>query len=81
MNPRIISWLEEKLKIPPEVAALFSDFDAEYECMDNFRAALVGDAEAEAEYDQIKESGCCGRYDQIVEVNGKSWHIGFNYGH
>lgn len=69
------------MNIPPEVAALFETFDAEYECMDNYRAAPVGDEAAEAEYEQIKESGCCGRHDEIVEVNGQKWHIGFNYGH
>lgn len=54
-------------------------------CMDNFRIAIVGDEEAEKAYEEAYEeakgNGCCGYEDRIVDVNGRSYKIGCNYGH
>jgi hypothetical protein len=52
-----------------------------FECDDNHRIALKGDAHDEARYQHQQQSGCCGEFDTEVEVDGVTWKIGCNYGH
>ena len=49
--------------------------------MDNQRWCEVGVESEEAAYEQQKDDGCCGSVDKVVEVNGRKFRIGFNYGH
>lgn len=67
--------------IPHAVRQIFNGLENKYEYMDNYRAALVGDQKAEAEYNKIRDQGCCGSYDEVVTIDGQEWRIGFNYGH
>jgi hypothetical protein len=32
-------------------------------------------------YDMIRNSGCCGFFDDFVLIGGIEWFIGCNYGH
>ena len=52
-----------------------------YENADNYRYCEVGDIEAEKIYESQVEYGCCGFYDSTVVFRGKTYKIGFNYGH
>jgi len=53
----------------------------DFECVDNYRAFKVGDAEGEARFDEIASNGCCGSHRAEVEIDGEKWVIGFNHGH
>lgn len=50
-------------------------------CRDNYRVAdITIPAETEA-YDIAVGDGCCGFFEGKVEVSGRTFKIGFNYGH
>lgn len=55
----------------------------EFDCSDNFRLCRVGDSDGEAEYETIRNDGCCGSVD--IEIGpspaGHTYRHGFNYGH
>lgn len=53
----------------------------EYECADNLRLARVDNPEECAEYDERRDDGCCGFYDQEIEHPDGNILVGFNYGH
>ena len=53
--------------------------DEEY--FDNYRFAILSDADAVAVYEQKELEGCCGRFDAEIEVAGEKAWIGCNYGH
>lgn len=55
----------------------------EYDCEDNHRLALQGDAESEEEYEEAQRSGCCGFVDITVgsTPGGRTFLYGFNHGH
>ena len=54
----------------------------EYEYNDNYRLALQGDKRSMTKYNLIKSRGCCGYYDEKIKApSGKTYLIGFNYGH
>lgn len=55
--------------------------EGEYDHADNLRAAAVGNAEQEAEYEARKATGCCGYYDDTAVIDGVEYRVGFNYGH
>lgn len=49
-------------------------------CCDNFRFS-INDNNEEG-YEAMRDSGCCGFYDDIITLNsGKTVKYGFNYGH
>lgn len=48
---------------------------------DNWRVALVGNKKHMKHYEKIRARGCCGSVDEIRVVRGKSYRMGFNYGH
>lgn len=50
-------------------------------CIDNFRSTPTDDDKGMIEYDQIRDSGCCGSFDTYVTIGDKEWMIGCNYGH
>lgn len=60
-----------------------------YECVDNTRFAVKGDAGQESAYEDLRDGGCCGFVDVELEVSGDDEsetpsHVlryGFNYGH
>ncbi len=53
----------------------------EYEYTDNERAYKVGEVQWQAVFETKKEHGCCGCYEEEIEIDGEKWVIGFNYGH
>lgn len=55
----------------------------EYDCVDNYRIAIVGDAESEAAYEEAQRQGCCGFVDVKLgpSPSGRSYLYGFNHGH
>jgi len=63
------------------IKAWFDDHPSDDPCRDNERVALVGDAEAEDQYDRQFDGGCCGFVDEEIEVNGRRYRVGFNEGH
>ena len=50
-------------------------------CMDNSRFAFEDDEEAMRNYEEQKNSGCCGSFDEDIIVAGRPAKIGCNYGH
>lgn len=50
-------------------------------CIDNTRFAFDDDDLAVVEYENQKQNRCCGYFDVIVTVNGRTAFIGCNYGH
>jgi len=59
------------------------DADGGADYSDNFRMALMGDAEAEAAYFEAQSNGCCGSMEHAFGPSpaGKIYLYGFNYGH
>lgn len=55
----------------------------EWDCEDNHRLALVGDAASEAEYEEAQRQGCCGSVDVRLGPSpaGRHFLYGFNHGH
>jgi len=50
-------------------------------CCDNYRVADASvPSEVEA-YEAAAREGCCGFFDGKIEVSGRTFLIGFNYGH
>lgn len=49
----------------------------EYDYQDNYRMARVGNDEEVAEYERIRQRGCCGHFDEVRD----GVMFGFNYGH
>lgn len=50
-------------------------------CIDGFRFAYQDDPEAVYLYEEIRDNGCCGFFDEDIIVSGKLAQIGCNYGH
>lgn len=48
---------------------------------DNYRFAIKNSSESLAGYDKAQRSGCCGFFDQEVEINGMIYLYGCNFGH
>lgn len=65
----IVAWFEDRTS------------DECFDNVDNERIALVGDEEEEAKYARQLDEGCCGFFDSEIEVNGRRFKVGFNYGH
>lgn len=58
----------------------------DFEFVDNYRVAAVGNIEEMQEYVNRMSEGCCGSFDTVVgiftEYNTiKMYLLGFNYGH
>lgn len=70
---------------PKEVVEIleyvFSKMARDYDYMDNFRVAKVGNRQHYHHYRKAKERGCCGSHDEIITTPWGQFHIGFNYGH
>lgn len=70
-------WVKDQVQ-----EVLYDDGEKKFECTDNFRLALVGDADSEKEYAKRQEQGCCGFYDTTLTApSGNVYKFGFNYGH
>ena len=52
-------------------------------CVDNYRVADTRKSSQMRRYKSQKANGCCGFFDQAFEcpIDGKTYLIGFNYGH
>lgn len=52
-------------------------------CVDNSRVALKGNTAQMRRYRRQKAAGCCGFCDveEVCPVDGKTYLLGFNYGH
>jgi hypothetical protein len=48
---------------------------------DNLRCAKASSQEEVIEYFRRAKNGCCGFFDEEIEVDGEKFLIGFNYGH
>jgi hypothetical protein len=51
------------------------------DCVDNIRVARTDDKKQLRLYREQQKAGCCGRHDQTVTIDGRSYLIGCNYGH
>lgn len=58
----------------------FNDI-AELDFADNFRFAFRDQAAEVDEYEEARSDGCCGFVDMEVEVDGRVYWMGCNYGH
>lgn len=74
-------WLEtryENSKVFEELIHIAHTGDYEY--ADNFRIS-DGSTFEDALYQVSKHHGCCGFYDSTMVADGKTYKVGFNYGH
>jgi hypothetical protein len=56
--------------------------DDSYEFADNLRIAWVGSPEEIEHYEERRNNGCCGYFDEELKCkSGRIYQIGFNYGH
>jgi len=71
-----------KIKFANEnVARQWMTQEVDDPCVDNERFAYFDDPAAMQAYaDQLKQ-GCCGFFDENIEVNGRPAKIGCNFGH
>lgn len=53
----------------------------EFEYQDNHRYAILGNAQQEADYDELERGGCCGSVNTEIKVVDVTILYGFNYGH
>lgn len=63
-----------------ELLEIIENSNGEYYFCDNFRISN-GNKVDELIYETQRISGCCGFYDNTIEVNGVTYKVGFNYGH
>jgi hypothetical protein len=77
--------VEEAAFLVCEIGAWFeaNGGNDEFDCSDNFRLCRVGDPIGEAEYEEIRNGGCCGSVDTEIGPSpaGHVYRYGFNYGH
>ena len=52
-----------------------------YVYADNFRIARVDNVEEVKAYEESPSAGCCGFFDQEIELEGTKVKFEFNYGH
>lgn len=65
----------------PKVLEYIENLNGDYEFRDNFRVICDGDPFETIMYSYFLSQGCCGYYDKVVDIDGKTYKIGFNYGH
>ena len=73
-----------KKNVRPRIMRIIGQIteDYDFECSDNYRFYEVGDEVGKREYLEIKSTGCCGFVDDMeIKYRGKSYIVGFNYGH
>ncbi len=70
-------------QVPEAVWTALSDLVEEHdlECADNFRAYRVADNYSKDEYEQAEREGCCGSFEDTVNIDSEEWVVGCNYGH
>lgn len=59
----------------------FATEQRDREHCDNFRAADSSRSNQVRRYYKVKNRGCCGFVDSTVQIGGKTYLVGFNYGH
>ena len=64
-----------------ENASAWMEAEVDDPCVDNYRFAWSDDDNAMARYEELKEDGCCGRFDRKITIQGREAMIGCNYGH
>lgn len=50
-------------------------------CIDNYRFAYKTDYDALESYEEQRDRGCCGYFDEEVKIGNRFALIGCNYGH
>ena len=79
-NPPLV--LESFATKEDAFAWMYDDLDSQDEhCTDNSRFAFCDDEAEIANYESIRDTGCCGYYDSMVMVGGRKAVVGCNYGH
>jgi hypothetical protein len=68
-------------EIKTELAKIVIKTEVDFEYVDNYRFAILGDSDEEKKYKEILSQGCCGFHDFVVEIEEKKYKIGFNHGH
>ena len=78
MKEEIANWLNQKIK-----DIIGYDEYPKYDYADNFRFALKDSEREVRAYEEKQDRGCCGSYDGEVKcpIDGRTYLIGFNYGH
>ena len=70
--------------VPVEIRTRLDEIieDEGLECADRFRFTPMDDDEGMHQFEFVKDGGCCGSFERIVEdATGRKWLIGCNYGH
>lgn len=81
INLAVMYGVELAMKIEKTFTKMMADDPHPYEYSDNHRIAECGNVEQELLYEKARKKGCCGFYDEIMEVDGRHFKVGFNYGH
>ncbi len=53
----------------------------DFSCVDNIRFAATNDAIALLKYEETRQTGCCGFFDDYATFENITYRIGCNYGH
>jgi hypothetical protein len=73
--------LEDLEEVQNFLGDTYGDSD-KYEFADNLRIAWVGSGEEMDKFAERERSGCCGCFEQELKCkSGRTYLIGFNYGH
>lgn len=64
-----------------EEATQWMESEVDDTCVDNERFAYKDDPLQMAKYQEQVSQGCCGFFDEDIEVNGRAAIIGCNFGH
>lgn len=61
--------------------SFFDEQSKSHEFMDNFRVAKKDSPEDVKQYKALRKKGCCGFFDEELEIEGETYLVGFNFGH
>lgn len=78
---RAAGWTDAQIAaVEAHLETTYNNFD-EYANTDNLRLARTNVEPEVRAYNAAKIAGCCGGYDETIEVDGVTIMIGFNFGH
>lgn len=78
---RAAGWTDAQVAaVGAHLETTYNNFQ-EYENTDNLRLARANVESEVAAYKAAQADGCCGSYDETIEVDGVTIMIGFNFGH
>ena len=61
------------------VKTYFNDYG--FENADNLRIAEANNPADMYHYEEARKQGCCGFHDATITTKGRTFMVGFNYGH